>query len=118
MQNVYILDRQDFELGQKTISQMQEEFPSSKIHYRSMDITKEEEIKKCLQDIKDIDVLVNGAGICDDTHVDQEIAINLVGLDEDNEQFSSKSTFRQDLSRQPSWLLITWTKERMEEVEL
>lgn len=82
-----------------------------------MDITKEDEIKDCLRDIKDIDVLINGAGICDDTDVDQEIAINFVGLHDDNEKFNLKINFRLDLSRQQSWLFIKWTKERTEKVE-
>ncbi|KAL5292018.1 hypothetical protein ACFFRR_011042 [Megaselia abdita] len=75
--NLYIVDKQE---NPNLISKIQKENQASKIHFCSMDITKPDEIKKCLTDIKDIDVLVNGAGICDDTDVDKEIAINLTGL--------------------------------------
>lgn len=76
-QKLYIVD---YIQNPDLISKLQNENPSSEVHYRRMDLTKADQIKTCLTDIKDIDVLVNGAGICDDTDVDKEIAINLVGF--------------------------------------
>lgn len=68
--------------NEETIKCFQEINPATKLSFLPLDITKNDEISRCLEQViceaHYIDVLVNGAGICDERDVEKEIAINLV----------------------------------------
>ncbi|KAL5292259.1 hypothetical protein ACFFRR_011196 [Megaselia abdita] len=81
IQNLIIVDVVE---RPQIIKDLQSGFPETKISFMSLDVSKKPEIETCLrkiiQKIEFIDILVNGAGIVADQNVELSIAVNLTGL--------------------------------------
>ncbi|KAF5305620.1 hypothetical protein FQR65_LT07701 [Abscondita terminalis] len=71
------------ELGKKALGDLGEQFGHDKVIFVKVDVTEktqfEDAFKKTLVKFKNIDILINNAGILDDTKWEKEIDINIKG---------------------------------------
>lgn len=65
-------------------SSLESEFTNIKFVYKKCSVTDESELRKCMNEIKDqmewIDVIVNSAGVLDETNSKRTIDINYVRI--------------------------------------
>lgn len=78
----------DLTVNSEFLIYLQETYKSCKIHYIPVDVTKSESIvnayKQANEILDNFDVVVNGCGLMNDTHLDLTIDINLVSTKEEN----------------------------------
>lgn len=65
-------------------SSLEEEFKNVKFVYKKCSVTDEQELRKCMTQIRDslgwVDVIVNSVGVLDETSPKRTIDINYVGI--------------------------------------
>ncbi|XP_069687845.1 15-hydroxyprostaglandin dehydrogenase [NAD(+)]-like [Periplaneta americana] len=70
--------------GEKAVRQMQKEFGEEKAIFIKTDVTNKEEFreafKKATEKFGTLEIVINNAGIVDDQHWKQEVAVNLNGV--------------------------------------
>lgn len=81
LQNLAVIDVLD---EAKTTSSLESEFKNVKFLYKKCSVTDEAELRKCMNEIKgemgSLDVIVNSAGVLDETNPKRTIDINYVRI--------------------------------------
>ena len=81
IQNLIIFDLRE---DSQVLKYLQDTYKSCMIHYIPVDVTKSESIAEAFKQAKEkldyIDLVVNGCGLMNDTHLDLTIDINLVSF--------------------------------------
>lgn len=71
---------------ESVISELESEFKNIKFVYKKCSITDEQELRKCMTQIRDdfvwVDVIVNSVGILNETNAKATIDINYVCIDD------------------------------------